>query len=157
MFFPLFPPHCYLAPGHPAANARGRALGLRSAGKNDALLGRIPGLPPNVWSPFSPKSMRFCPRMPSSPSRSWGEHRLLFRTRSHGLESARGHGQLGPPSCREPVLPGRTGAAPPGVEGLSGPCPHYPVFVRYGSQALCGSAEVRRLLPQRRIAQRIVE
>lgn len=26
---------------------------------------------PHVWSPFSPKSMRFCPRMSLSPSRSW--------------------------------------------------------------------------------------
>ena len=45
-FFLCFPPHCYLPPGHSAANTRRRALGLRPAGKNDALSGCVPGLPP---------------------------------------------------------------------------------------------------------------
>lgn len=46
MFFLCFPFIAIWPLRHPTANARRRALGLRPAGKNDALSGCVPGLPP---------------------------------------------------------------------------------------------------------------
>jgi hypothetical protein len=146
MFFPLFPPSLLFAPWslcgkHPKAGA-----GSTARRQKRRIIGLCTRSPPMSGAHSPRKACAFVPACHYHLLGA-GEHRLLFRTGSYGLESTRGHGQLRPPSCQELVLPGRTGAAPPGVEGLSGPRPYYPVFVRYGFQALCGSAEVRRLLP----------
>ena len=71
MFFPLFPPSLLFAPWslcgkHPKAGA-----GSTARRQKRRIIGLVYQVSPHVWSPFSPKSMRFCPRMPSSPSRSW--------------------------------------------------------------------------------------